>query len=140
MDTHRGQARGSSEYHLCLPACVEGHVHLEKKTVQILKAHEDNNNNLLSGKGSLRNQFLPQVKTTMIINKKLLDKLLLALKMEPQVTPNQKALIVALIKKYQNLAIRDGANDVNMIKTEDTSVELAGRDGIQWFCRTSTTC
>lgn len=37
-----------------------------------------------------------------------------------RVTPKQKALIVALVKKYQNvvtLAIGDGANDVNMIKS-----------------------
>lgn len=35
-------------------------------------------------------------------------------------TPQQKALIVALVKQYQNvvtLAIGDGANDVNMIKS-----------------------
>lgn len=37
-----------------------------------------------------------------------------------RMTPQQKALIVALVKKYQNvvtLAIGDGANDVNMIKS-----------------------
>uniref|UniRef100_A0A8C3WUT0 Phospholipid-transporting ATPase n=1 Tax=Catagonus wagneri TaxID=51154 RepID=A0A8C3WUT0_9CETA len=37
-----------------------------------------------------------------------------------RVTPKQKALIVALVKKYQNvvtLAIGDGANDINMIKS-----------------------
>lgn len=37
-----------------------------------------------------------------------------------RVTPRQKALMVALVKKYQNvvtLAIGDGANDVNMIKS-----------------------
>lgn len=37
-----------------------------------------------------------------------------------RVTPKQKALIVALVKKYQRavtLAIGDGANDVNMIKS-----------------------
>uniref|UniRef100_A0A8C9UMK0 Phospholipid-transporting ATPase n=1 Tax=Spermophilus dauricus TaxID=99837 RepID=A0A8C9UMK0_SPEDA len=37
-----------------------------------------------------------------------------------RVTPKQKALIVALVKKYQHvvtLAIGDGANDVNMIKS-----------------------
>ena len=38
-----------------------------------------------------------------------------------RMTPRQKALVVALVKKYQNvvtLAIGDGANDVNMIKSE----------------------
>lgn len=37
-----------------------------------------------------------------------------------RVTPKQKALVVALVKKYQRvvtLAIGDGANDVNMIKS-----------------------
>ena len=37
-----------------------------------------------------------------------------------RVTPKQKALIVALVKKYQDvvtLAIGDGANDVSMIKS-----------------------
>lgn len=37
-----------------------------------------------------------------------------------RVTPKQKALVVALVKKYQQvvtLAIGDGANDVNMIKS-----------------------
>lgn len=37
-----------------------------------------------------------------------------------RVTPKQKALIVALVKQYQDvvtLAIGDGANDVNMIKS-----------------------
>ncbi|KAM5308868.1 phospholipid-transporting ATPase IK isoform 3-T3 [Glossophaga mutica] len=51
-----------------------------------------------------------------------------------RMTPKQKALIVALVKKYQNvvtLAIGDGANDVNMIKTADIGVGLAGKEGMQ---------
>nr|XP_012610714.1 phospholipid-transporting ATPase IK-like [Microcebus murinus] len=51
-----------------------------------------------------------------------------------RVTPKQKALIVALVKKYQQvvtLAIGDGANDVNMIKTADIGVGLAGQEGTQ---------
>uniref|UniRef100_A0A4W2FCZ6 Phospholipid-transporting ATPase n=1 Tax=Bos indicus x Bos taurus TaxID=30522 RepID=A0A4W2FCZ6_BOBOX len=51
-----------------------------------------------------------------------------------RVTPKQKALIVALVKKYQNvvtLAIGDGANDVNMIKTADIGVGVAGQEGMQ---------
>ncbi|XP_042833540.1 phospholipid-transporting ATPase IK isoform X7 [Panthera tigris] len=51
-----------------------------------------------------------------------------------RVTPKQKALIVALVKKYQRavtLAIGDGANDVNMIKTADVGVGLAGPEGMQ---------
>ncbi|KAI5177057.1 phospholipid-transporting ATPase IK isoform X1 [Manis pentadactyla] len=51
-----------------------------------------------------------------------------------RMTPQQKALIVALVKKYQNvvtLAIGDGANDVNMIKTADIGVGLAGQEGMQ---------
>ncbi|XP_034854084.1 phospholipid-transporting ATPase IK [Mirounga leonina] len=51
-----------------------------------------------------------------------------------RVTPKQKALIVALVKKYQRvvtLAIGDGANDVNMIKTADIGVGLAGQEGTQ---------
>ncbi|KAB0357180.1 hypothetical protein FD754_001336 [Muntiacus muntjak] len=51
-----------------------------------------------------------------------------------RVTPKQKALIVTLVKKYQNvvtLAIGDGANDVNMIKTADIGVGVAGQEGMQ---------
>ncbi|XP_016065163.1 PREDICTED: phospholipid-transporting ATPase IK [Miniopterus natalensis] len=51
-----------------------------------------------------------------------------------RVTPKQKALIVALVKKYKNvvtLAIGDGANDINMIKTADIGVGLAGQEGMQ---------
>ncbi|XP_053766427.1 phospholipid-transporting ATPase IK-like [Desmodus rotundus] len=51
-----------------------------------------------------------------------------------RVTPKQKALIVKLVKKYHNvvtLAIGDGANDVNMIKTADIGVGLAGQEGMQ---------
>ncbi|XP_045656089.1 phospholipid-transporting ATPase IK isoform X2 [Ursus americanus] len=51
-----------------------------------------------------------------------------------RVTPKQKALIVALVKKYQRvvtLAIGDGANDINMIKTADIGVGLAGQEGMQ---------
>ncbi|XP_049495497.1 phospholipid-transporting ATPase IK isoform X9 [Panthera uncia] len=51
-----------------------------------------------------------------------------------RVTPKQKALIVALVKKYQRavtLAIGDGANDVNMIKTADVGVGLAGPESMQ---------
>ncbi|GAB1295351.1 Phospholipid-transporting ATPase IK [Apodemus speciosus] len=51
-----------------------------------------------------------------------------------RVTPKQKALVVALVKKYQRvvtLAIGDGANDVNMIKTADIGVGLAGQEGMQ---------
>uniref|UniRef100_A0A8C7AGQ3 Phospholipid-transporting ATPase n=1 Tax=Neovison vison TaxID=452646 RepID=A0A8C7AGQ3_NEOVI len=51
-----------------------------------------------------------------------------------RVTPKQKALIVALVKKYQRvvtLAIGDGANDINMIKTADIGVGLAGQEGLQ---------
>ncbi|XP_059015277.1 phospholipid-transporting ATPase IK isoform X1 [Mustela lutreola] len=51
-----------------------------------------------------------------------------------RVTPKQKASIVALVKKYQRvvtLAIGDGANDINMIKTADIGVGLAGQEGLQ---------
>lgn len=40
------------------------------------------------------------------------------------VTPKQKANVVSLVKKYKKavtLSIGDGANDVNMIKSKDTS-------------------
>ncbi|XP_009946422.1 PREDICTED: phospholipid-transporting ATPase IK [Leptosomus discolor] len=51
-----------------------------------------------------------------------------------RVTPKQKALIVQLVKKHKNaitLAIGDGANDVNMIKTADIGVGISGLEGIQ---------
>lgn len=35
---------------------------------QILEAYWESNNNLLEGKGPLKNRFLPQVKTAMVIN------------------------------------------------------------------------
>ncbi|MEE6487402.1 hypothetical protein FKM82_014884 [Ascaphus truei] len=51
-----------------------------------------------------------------------------------RVTPKQKASIVQLVKKYKQattLAIGDGANDVNMIKTADIGVGISGVEGTQ---------
>ncbi|KFV94101.1 putative phospholipid-transporting ATPase IK, partial [Eurypyga helias] len=51
-----------------------------------------------------------------------------------RVTPRQKALIVQLVKKHKKaitLAIGDGANDVNMIKTADIGVGISGLEGMQ---------
>ncbi|KFQ57851.1 putative phospholipid-transporting ATPase IK, partial [Pelecanus crispus] len=51
-----------------------------------------------------------------------------------RVTPKQKALIVQLVKKHKEaitLAIGDGANDVNMIKTADIGVGISGLEGMQ---------
>ncbi|NWQ66844.1 AT8B3 ATPase, partial [Neopipo cinnamomea] len=51
-----------------------------------------------------------------------------------RVTPKQKALIVQLVKKHKKavtLAIGDGANDVNMIKTADIGVGISGLEGLQ---------
>ncbi|XP_045058205.2 phospholipid-transporting ATPase IK isoform X3 [Desmodus rotundus] len=187
----------------------------EKEIAQVLEACWESNNNVLSGKGSLKSQLLPQGKTAMVISGEFLDQLLLSLSKEPRplaqtvnmdveeswqqpgeqrtdclqarrislvwqtlgtwlrsiglvpqnkesstcesprvrrerafvelasrcqaviccrMTPRQKALVVALVKKYQNvvtLAIGDGANDVNMIKTADIGVGLVGKEGMQ---------
>ncbi|XP_010217062.1 PREDICTED: phospholipid-transporting ATPase IC [Tinamus guttatus] len=51
-----------------------------------------------------------------------------------RVTPKQKAMVVELVKKYQKavtLAIGDGANDVNMIKTAHVGVGISGQEGTQ---------
>ncbi|CAL8308809.1 unnamed protein product [Lota lota] len=51
-----------------------------------------------------------------------------------RVTPGQKADIVQLIRKYSSsitMAIGDGANDVNMIKTAHIGVGIAGVEGGQ---------
>ncbi|KAJ7993027.1 hypothetical protein DPEC_G00268180 [Dallia pectoralis] len=51
-----------------------------------------------------------------------------------RVTPGQKADVVALIRKHTDsitMAIGDGANDVNMIKTAHIGVGLAGVEGGQ---------
>ncbi|XP_069784802.1 phospholipid-transporting ATPase IC-like isoform X2 [Narcine bancroftii] len=51
-----------------------------------------------------------------------------------RVTPKQKALVVHLVKKYQKaitLAIGDGANDVNMLKTAHIGVGISGQEGMQ---------
>ncbi|NXH86579.1 AT8B3 ATPase, partial [Edolisoma coerulescens] len=51
-----------------------------------------------------------------------------------RVTPRQKALMVQLVKKHKKavtLAIGDGANDVNMIKTADIGVGISGLEGLQ---------
>ncbi|XP_032568818.1 phospholipid-transporting ATPase ID isoform X3 [Chiroxiphia lanceolata] len=51
-----------------------------------------------------------------------------------RVTPLQKAQVVELVKKYKKavtLAIGDGANDVNMIKTAHIGVGISGQEGIQ---------
>lgn len=51
-----------------------------------------------------------------------------------RVTPKQKAMVVELVKKYKKavtLAIGDGANDVNMIKSK-AAVELSRRTDLLW--------
>jgi len=51
-----------------------------------------------------------------------------------RVTPLQKALVVALVKKYKDavtLSIGDGANDVSMIKEADIGVGISGQEGMQ---------
>ncbi|XP_067173228.1 phospholipid-transporting ATPase IC-like [Apteryx mantelli] len=51
-----------------------------------------------------------------------------------RVTPKQKAMVVELVKKYKKaitLAIGDGANDVNMIKTAHVGVGISGQEGMQ---------
>ncbi|XP_078526097.1 phospholipid-transporting ATPase IK-like [Lissotriton helveticus] len=51
-----------------------------------------------------------------------------------RVTPKQKAIVVQLVKRHRNattLAIGDGANDVNMIKTADIGVGISGQEGTQ---------
>ncbi|XP_078009369.1 phospholipid-transporting ATPase IC isoform X2 [Phascolarctos cinereus] len=51
-----------------------------------------------------------------------------------RVTPKQKAMVVELVKRYKKaitLAIGDGANDVNMIKTAHIGVGISGQEGMQ---------
>ncbi|XP_028916802.1 phospholipid-transporting ATPase IC [Ornithorhynchus anatinus] len=51
-----------------------------------------------------------------------------------RVTPKQKAMVVDLVRKYKKaitLAIGDGANDVNMIKTAHIGVGISGQEGMQ---------
>ncbi|KAM9330586.1 phospholipid-transporting ATPase IK [Gastrophryne carolinensis] len=51
-----------------------------------------------------------------------------------RVTPKQKSMIVQLVKKHRNvitLAIGDGANDVNMIKTAHIGIGISGLEGTQ---------
>ncbi|NWY05968.1 AT8B1 ATPase, partial [Nothoprocta ornata] len=51
-----------------------------------------------------------------------------------RVTPKQKAMVVELVKKYKKavtLAVGDGANDVNMIKTAHVGVGISGQEGMQ---------
>ncbi|KAM9323815.1 phospholipid-transporting ATPase IK-like [Gastrophryne carolinensis] len=51
-----------------------------------------------------------------------------------RVTPQQKASIVQLVKtnkKVTTLAIGDGGNDVNMIKTAHIGIGVAGKEGLQ---------
>ncbi|KAM5191560.1 phospholipid-transporting ATPase IK [Mantella aurantiaca] len=51
-----------------------------------------------------------------------------------RVTPKQKAMIVQLVRRHKKaitLAIGDGANDVNMIKTAHIGVGLSGFEGTQ---------
>lgn len=51
-----------------------------------------------------------------------------------RVSPLQKALVVKLVKKYQNavlLAIGDGANDVSMIQAAHVGVGISGHEGLQ---------
>uniref|UniRef100_A0A669BYF5 Phospholipid-transporting ATPase n=1 Tax=Oreochromis niloticus TaxID=8128 RepID=A0A669BYF5_ORENI len=59
-----------------------------------------------------------------------------------RVTPKQKANVVSLVKKYKKavtLSIGDGANDVNMIKSKDTSNSSTTSFSFFLCCRMSTT-
>ncbi len=56
-----------------------------------------------------------------------------------QVSPQQKASIVRLVKKGihpppMTLAIGDGANDVGMIREADVGIGISGHEGLQ-VCR-----
>lgn len=51
-----------------------------------------------------------------------------------RVTPLQKAMVVALMKRFKSavtLAIGDGANDVSMIKEAHIGVGISGQEGMQ---------
>ncbi|XP_030074451.1 phospholipid-transporting ATPase IK isoform X2 [Microcaecilia unicolor] len=51
-----------------------------------------------------------------------------------RVTPKQKAMVVQLLRRHKNvttLAIGDGANDVNMIKTAHIGIGINGQEGTQ---------
>ncbi|KAM3938817.1 phospholipid-transporting ATPase IK-like [Leptodactylus fuscus] len=51
-----------------------------------------------------------------------------------RVSPKQKAMIVQLVKKHKHvttLAIGDGANDVNMLKTAHIGIGISGLEGTQ---------
>ncbi|XP_078526098.1 phospholipid-transporting ATPase IK-like [Lissotriton helveticus] len=51
-----------------------------------------------------------------------------------RVTPKQKAIVVDMVKKHKKaitLAIGDGGNDVNMIKTAHIGVGISGQEGLQ---------
>ncbi|XP_060227514.1 probable phospholipid-transporting ATPase IM isoform X2 [Meriones unguiculatus] len=51
-----------------------------------------------------------------------------------RMTPLQKAQVVELVKKHRNavtLAIGDGANDVNMIKSAHIGIGISGQEGMQ---------
>ncbi|XP_069505591.1 phospholipid-transporting ATPase IK-like isoform X2 [Ambystoma mexicanum] len=51
-----------------------------------------------------------------------------------RVTPKQKAIVVEMVKKHKKattLAIGDGGNDVNMIKTAHIGVGISGQEGLQ---------
>ncbi|XP_068090694.1 phospholipid-transporting ATPase IK [Hyperolius riggenbachi] len=51
-----------------------------------------------------------------------------------RVTPKQKSMIVQLVRKHKKsitLAIGDGANDVNMIKTAHIGIGISGLEGTQ---------
>ncbi|KAM7143495.1 phospholipid-transporting ATPase IK [Molossus nigricans] len=131
------------------------HILQEEEIIQILEAYQETNSNLPQIKmaamivsGELLDQMMKS-KTGLVLQNKdstpenpevWRERAFVELASRCQaviccrVTPKQKALIVALVKKYQNvvtLAIGDGANDVNMIKTADIGVGLAGQEGMQ---------
>ncbi|XP_036138171.1 phospholipid-transporting ATPase IK-like [Molossus molossus] len=133
------------------------HILQEEEIIQILEAYQETNSNLpqikmaamiVSGELLVSDQMMKS-KTGLVLQNKdstpenpevWRERAFVELASRCQaviccrVTPKQKALIVALVKKYQNvvtLAIGDGANDVNMIKTADIGVGLAGQEGMQ---------
>ncbi|XP_004683992.1 PREDICTED: phospholipid-transporting ATPase IC [Condylura cristata] len=85
-------------------------------------------------------QFRTQSKRKMEIKKEQRQKSFVDLACECnaviccRVTPKQKAMVVDLVKRYKKaitLAIGDGANDVNMIKTAHIGVGISGQEGMQ---------
>lgn len=109
---------------------------LEEEIVRILEALLESNNNLVNGKCSLKNWFLPQVKMAVVINGEFPDLVLLSLSKESWVTVQN--MNVDLEESWQE----PGEQRTDFLQTRHISVmwqTLGFQLGVHCWCHRTRT-